>query len=111
MPETRKRDQDLRDVNCSTEFEFSIANNMNANVGFEETLVSADDDLFEDGKILPLWLQSKMIDLISSHFHPNGESSASRSGSKLSNSWKRFFTLKKNKYFHVILKDSNENTN
>ncbi|GLJ10073.1 hypothetical protein SUGI_0121440, partial [Cryptomeria japonica] len=112
-PERRKR-KDLEEVNCSTEFEFSIDSSVNVNVGFGETLVSADD-LFVDGKILPqippLRQQNVKIDQLSSHSCPDRENSASKPNSKFSTRWKRFFKLENLEYFRAISKEADENAN
>lgn len=53
-PEKRKR-QDVADLNYDTDFEFCVATNNNDRHSiFEEALLSVADELFMDGKILPL---------------------------------------------------------
>lgn len=53
-PEKRKR-PDVADLSYDTDFEFSVLNNNNdRHAIFEEALLSVADELFLDGKILPL---------------------------------------------------------
>lgn len=53
-PENRKK-EDVADVHCDTDFEFCVVSNKNYRHSFfEETFLSVADEMFADGKILPV---------------------------------------------------------